>query len=49
MDGAADECRTAQGRLPFPLRHAEFGAPPLHGKQSAYNFVVPLLFHPLLT
>jgi len=35
MDGAANRCRPAQKRLPFPLRRARCGAPALHCKRAS--------------
>ena len=35
MDGAADKCRAARERLPFPLPPAPCGAPSLHCKRAS--------------
>jgi hypothetical protein len=35
MDGAADRCRVARERLPFPLYRAQCGAPSLHCKRAS--------------
>src|SRR6266851_7860263 len=35
MDGAADKCRAAPERLPFPLHRAQCGAPSLHCKRAS--------------